>query len=97
MLIGDYCSRRRVGRSGGLLRPLPLRHFPIKLRDPAKQKQQGEEDVSAANLRERERTVSGGVGNVRCGCVILETARVTASSCGTASSVKSSHQLCQLM
>ena len=32
--FGDYCSRRRPGRSGGLIRPLPLRHFPIKIRDP---------------------------------------------------------------
>ena len=31
-LIGDYCSRRRPGRGGGLLRPLPLRHFPIKVK-----------------------------------------------------------------
>ena len=29
-LIGDYCSRRKAGRQGSLLRPLPLRHFPVK-------------------------------------------------------------------
>ena len=37
LLIGDYCSRRRPGRSGGLIRPLPLRHFPIKISDPNRQ------------------------------------------------------------
>ena len=36
-LIGDYCSRKRAGRSGGVLRSLPLRHFPtIPESDPMK-------------------------------------------------------------
>ena len=30
-LIGDYCSRRRAGRGGHLVKPLPLQHFPIKV------------------------------------------------------------------
>ena len=30
-LIVDYCSRSRVGRGGGVIRPLPLQHFPIKI------------------------------------------------------------------
>ena len=30
-LIGDYCSRRRPGRSGTALRPIPLHHFPMKV------------------------------------------------------------------
>ena len=30
-LIGEYCSRRTVGRSGSSIVSLPLRHFPIKL------------------------------------------------------------------
>ena len=34
MLIGDYSSRRRPGRAGGISRSLPLRHFPLKQRDP---------------------------------------------------------------
>ena len=38
MLIGDYSSRRRPGRSGGVIRPLPLRHFPIKIKHPANEK-----------------------------------------------------------
>ena len=33
-LIGDYCSRWRVGRQGSSLKNLPLRHFPVKL-EPA--------------------------------------------------------------
>ena len=33
-LIGDYCSRRTVGRQGSFLKNLPLRHFPVKL-EPA--------------------------------------------------------------
>ena len=37
-LIGDYCSRRRAGRSGGVVRSLPLRHFPTTIpeSDPSK-------------------------------------------------------------
>ncbi len=30
-LIGDYCSRRRAGRRGSSIVPLPLRHYPIKV------------------------------------------------------------------
>ena len=40
-LIGDYCSRRRRGRNSSSIRPLPLRHFPVKVSDnscPAKRK-----------------------------------------------------------
>ena len=33
-LIGEYCSRRRRGRtSSSAIRPLPLRHFPVKVDD----------------------------------------------------------------
>ena len=34
LLIGDYCSRRRPGQNGGLIFPLPLRLFPIKISNP---------------------------------------------------------------
>ena len=41
-LIDDYCSRRRRGRtSSSAIRPLPLRHFPVKIdleSNPAKRK-----------------------------------------------------------
>ena len=30
-MIGDYCSRRRRGRGGSIIRPLPFRHFPIRV------------------------------------------------------------------
>ena len=30
-LIGEYTSRRRAGRGGGVIRPLPLQHFPLKV------------------------------------------------------------------
>ena len=30
-LMGNYCSRRRVGRSGGSIVPLSLQHFPLKV------------------------------------------------------------------
>ena len=30
-LVGDYCSRKRAGRSGGVVRSLPLRHFPTTI------------------------------------------------------------------
>ena len=32
-LIGDYSSRRRRGRGGGIIRSLPYRHFPIRQHD----------------------------------------------------------------
>ena len=30
-LIGEYCSRKRRGRGGDVIHPLPFRHFPIRL------------------------------------------------------------------
>ena len=30
-LIADYCTRRRPGRGGGVLRSIPLRHFPTTI------------------------------------------------------------------
>ena len=30
-LIGEYTSRRRAGPGGGVIRPLPLQHFPMKV------------------------------------------------------------------
>ena len=32
-LIGEYCSRRRRGRGGTVIRPLPFRHYPIRIDD----------------------------------------------------------------
>ena len=32
-LIGEYCSRRRRGRGGTVIHPLPFRHYPIRLGD----------------------------------------------------------------
>jgi hypothetical protein len=30
-LIGDYSTRRRAGPGGGVIRPLPIQHFPMKI------------------------------------------------------------------
>ena len=30
-LTGDYCSRKRRGRGGTIIHPLPFRHYPIRL------------------------------------------------------------------
>ena len=30
-LIGDYCSRSRLGRRRSVVRPLPIQHFPVKV------------------------------------------------------------------
>ena len=32
-LTGEHCSRRRHGRGGTIIRPLPYRHFPITMED----------------------------------------------------------------
>ena len=32
-LMAEYCSRRRWGRGGNVIRPLPYRHFPITMED----------------------------------------------------------------
>ena len=40
-LIGEYCSWCRHGRTSSSIRPLPLRHFPVKIDDdsnPAKRR-----------------------------------------------------------
>ena len=36
-LVGDYCSRRRRGRGGMVIRTLPYRHFPTTMEDESNQ------------------------------------------------------------
>ena len=33
-LIGDYCSKRRPGRSSNLIRTMPLQHHPFRIQNP---------------------------------------------------------------
>ena len=33
-LIGDYCSKRRPGRSSNLIRTMPLQHHPFRVQNP---------------------------------------------------------------
>ena len=53
-LIGEYCSRRRRGRGGTVIRPLPYRHFPITMEDekaPPKRKRGSCALHAASHLR----------------------------------------------
>ena len=52
-LIGDYCSRRRRGRRGTVIHPLPFQHYPIKLLDGASKPKRGrcEHHKAAHNSR----------------------------------------------
>ena len=40
-LIGDYCTRHRLGRSGLPINSLPLRHFPVKLTNESSKHRRG--------------------------------------------------------
>ena len=82
-LIGDYCSRRKAGRQGSLLHPLPLRHFPVK---PSASL----EDSSRRNRKRCVRclehgsaqTPPGTAKSVQYHFVTQAIQLVTASSCG---------------
>ena len=52
-LIGDYSSRRRAGRVGHLIQPLPLRHFPTKVPTPNTERKRGR----CSLCRERKKRV----------------------------------------
>lgn len=40
-IIGSYCSRRRAGRGGSLIKPLPFSHFPMKLSSSPSERKRG--------------------------------------------------------
>ena len=84
-LIGDYCSRRRPGRGAGVIRSLPLRHFPttIPVDDPTQKPNTSEGDAHVAWTRRKSMlTHRGTVQSVMFGCVTLERRQQTVSCCG---------------
>ncbi len=65
-LIGNYCTRKRAGRSRSrTIRSLPMLHFPARF--PTAQKGK----VLSAEKTKKEWTHNGFVKNVTCGCVTL--------------------------
>ena len=81
-LIGDYCSRKRAGRSGGVVCSLALRQFlpPFLRAIPPRRQSTGEHaapGVTAGQNRVYSPRVT--VPSVMCGCVIQESRTQTAS------------------
>ena len=56
-LIGDYCSRRKPGRSGGVVRSLSLRHFPTTIPDSGLDKKAKHKRGRCCRCSQRKRTV----------------------------------------
>ena len=63
-LIGDYSTRRRAGPGGGVIRPLPLQHFPMKVaKEPSEPERKRCVRCSELN---KKRTHSGFITSVMC-------------------------------
>ena len=75
-LIGEYTTRRRAGPGGGVIRPLPLQHFPLKVtRNHLSRKGRG--DVALVHST-RNAHRHGFVENVVCFYVTRVTPTLTA-------------------
>ena len=73
-LTGDYCSRRRAGRSGGVVRSLPLRHFPTTISESNLSKNISEHAAPGVTARANTAgTPHGTAPSVRCGFVTRES------------------------
>ena len=74
-LIGDYCSRRRIGRGAvGVIRTLPLRHYPTTI---------AEEDPTKKAKHKRARpTPPGTATSVSYGSAIRESDTLIVLCCG---------------
>ena len=82
-VIGDYCSRRNAGRQGSLLRPLPLRHFPVKPSPSLEDSSRGNRKRCVLCLEHGSaQTPSGTAKSVQYHFVTQAIQLVTASSCG---------------
>ena len=55
-LIGDYCSRSRVGRGGGVIRHLPLQHFPMKISKEPTDPERKRRRCARCSQKRRKRT-----------------------------------------
>ncbi len=83
-LIGEYCSRRRLGRTPSVVRPIPLRHFPLKLaNDSELAKYKRGRCARCTTTLHRRTNTRGFVGSVQFGCAMGVTRQVTAFCCGT--------------
>ena len=84
-LIGDYCSRKRAGRSGGVVCSLALRQFlpPFLRAIPPRRQSTGEHAAPGVTAGQNGvYSPRGTVPSVMCGCVIQESRTQTASWCG---------------
>ena len=77
-LMAEYCSRRRRGRGGTIIRPLPYRHFPITMEDENNAPRKRVDVHSILHLMSMPLQL-GNAGNVRFGYVTAVILPVTAS------------------
>ena len=66
-VIGSYCSRRRRGRAGAVIHPLPFRHFSIRL------------GSNGEPRHPRGLVLAGTVASVKSGSAIVVTHQTIAS------------------
>ena len=52
-LIGEYCSRRRLGRQSGVIAPLPMRHFPVRVNSDTTSKRRRGRCAKCSQLNHR--------------------------------------------
>ena len=81
-LIGDYCSRKRAGRSGGVVCSLALRQFlpPFLRAIPPRRQSTGEHTAPGVTAGQNGvYSPRGTVLSVMCGCIIQESRTQTAS------------------
>ena len=71
-LIGDYCSHHRRGRTSSSIRPLPLRHFPVKVDDDSSSTKRKRSICALCRQRTAERTQAGTAESVLHGSVTQE-------------------------
>ena len=55
-LIGDYSTRRRAGPGGGVIRPLPLQHFPMKITKESSEPERKRRRCARCSQRNNKRT-----------------------------------------
>ena len=57
-LIGNYSSRSRAGPGGGVIRPLPFQHFPIKITKEASEPERKRRRCTRCSQQQSKRTLT---------------------------------------